>query len=229
MEPRLANAKASRESQMGSHPGARLTRRGPLHGRWRSRAQTELPAYEKAKRAGQEGTPAGEAAASGYARGLCGRRDPARGDGSLYISRRRSNSRKRNVKLASRGATDTRQLRTDRLRRDRAAAEALRMALPTVQLLHLELRFDGCANAPTSQTHSLHPPARAFFVYPCPYSDCDGQFDLDGAVRAALADPSHRTEGKLECTGARTGERGPGQPCQLQLNYTVTATCRDDS
>jgi hypothetical protein len=133
------------------------------------------------------------------------------------------------MRLAPRSAADTRQQRAERLRRERAAAAALRVALPAVQMLHLELKFEGCANAPTPQSHLLHPPARAFFVYPCPYGDCDGQFDLNSAVHAALADPAHCTEGMLECSGARTGERASRHPCQLHLNYTVTATCQGDT
>lgn len=127
------------------------------------------------------------------------------------------------MRLATRGAADTRQQRTDRLRRDRAAASALREALPEARLLHLELRFEGGANVPAAQSHLLHPPARAFFVYPCPYADCDGQFDLNEAVQSALVSPAHRALGTLECSGARIGH-----PCQLRLHYTVTATCQDD-
>lgn len=133
------------------------------------------------------------------------------------------------MRLATRGAADTRQQRAERLRRDRAAASALRVALPAVQLLHLELRFDGCANTPAAQSHLLHPPARAYFIYPCPYADCDGQFDLNDAVNAALGNPAHRTEGILECSGARIGDRATRHSCQLHLNYTVTVTCQDDS
>jgi hypothetical protein len=130
------------------------------------------------------------------------------------------------VRIAPRSTGDTLQERKERLRRDRAAASALRVALPAVQLLRLELKFEGFANAPTSQLHLLHPPARAFFKFPCPYADCDGEFALDSAVRAALEDPAHRTEGTLECSGARTRNHASKQPCQLHLIYTVTATCQ---
>lgn len=133
------------------------------------------------------------------------------------------------MRLAPRSAADTRQLRTERLRRDRAAALALRVALPDVQLLRVELNFAGFANTPTAQSHLLHPPARAFFIFPCPFADCDGEFDLNSAVHAALADPAHRTEGTLECSGLRTRDRALRQPCQLHLNYTVTATCQGDT
>lgn len=120
-----------------------------------------------------------------------------------------------------------RQERMDRLRRDRATASVLRAAFPTVQQLRIELKFEGpTSSVPTPQSHVLYPPARAFFEYPCPYSDCDGQFDLTGAVKAALADRPHRVQGVLECRGSRGHESTSRRPCQLQLVYEVTATCQ---
>ena len=114
----------------------------------------------------------------------------------------------------------------DQLRRDRATASVLRTAFPAVQQLRIELKFEGPGSVvPTPQSHLLYPPARAFFEYPCPYSDCDGQFDLAGAVKAALANAAHRVEGVLACHGSRAHERTSRRPCQLQLVYEVTATC----
>jgi len=118
----------------------------------------------------------------------------------------------------------------DQLRRDRATAQVLRAAFPTVQQLRIELRFEGPgSSAPTPQSHVLYPPARAFFEYPCPYSDCDGQFDLDGAVKAALADVTHRAQGVLECRGSRAGDHASRHPCLLRLVYEVTATFQQKS
>jgi hypothetical protein len=119
----------------------------------------------------------------------------------------------------------TRQGRMDQLRRDRSTAQVLRTAFPTLQHLRIELRFQGPAsNVPTAQSHVLYPPARAFFEYRCPYSDCDGQFDLGGAVKAALADSTHRTHGVLECRGSRGRDPTSRRACLLQLLYEVTAT-----
>ena len=119
----------------------------------------------------------------------------------------------------------TRQDRMDRLRRDRATAPVLRAAFPTVQHLRIELKFEGpSSSTPTQQSHVLYPPAHAFFEYPCPYWDCDGQFDLGGAVKAALADATHRAEGELECQGSRGADRASRRPCLLRLVYEVTAT-----
>jgi hypothetical protein len=119
---------------------------------------------------------------------------------------------------------------TEQLRRDRATAPLLRTAFPSLQHLRIELRFqDSGSSVPTSQTHMLYPPARAFFEYQCPYSDCDGQFSLDGAVKAALADSRHRAEGVLECHGSRGQDIASRRACQLQLTYEVTATYQQQS
>lgn len=118
----------------------------------------------------------------------------------------------------------------DQLRRDRATAEVLRTAFPTLQHLRIELRFRGpLSSVPAPQLHVLYPPARAFFEYRCPYSDCDGQFDLNGAVKAALSDATHRAEGLLECHGSRGRDHASRRPCLLQLVYEVTATYQQQS
>jgi hypothetical protein len=113
----------------------------------------------------------------------------------------------------------------DRLRRERAAAPQLRAAFPRVQLLRLEMKFEGTTtNIPASQSHMLHPPARAFFEFPCPYADCDGQFDLTGVANRLLADGVSKAEGVLKCQGHRPDKNVTRIPCQLHLNYEFTAT-----
>jgi len=127
------------------------------------------------------------------------------------------------VKLAALARARKEQM--EQSRRDRATAPMLRTAFPTLLHLRIEFRFQGSgSSAPTSQTHLLYPPARAFFEYQCPYSDCDGQFSLDGAVRAALADATHRAEGVLECHGSRGQDVASRRACLLQLTYKVTPT-----
>lgn len=129
----------------------------------------------------------------------------------------------------ARQSAAARQERLDRLRRDRAAAQALRVALPGVQHLRLELKFESSTSStPTLQAHVLHPPARAFFEFPCPYADCDGQFDLSEAVKAAIASPAHQSVGMLECSGQRVRDHASRRPCLLHLHYTVTATYETD-
>ena len=128
------------------------------------------------------------------------------------------------MRLVAPRNADAHTLRMERLRRDRAASQSLRVAFPAIQQLRLELRFAGAtANSPGSQSHVMHPPARAFFTFPCPYANCDGQYDLTAAVKAALDDPAFRTEGSLECGGLRAQKYDSKQPCELHLLYTVTA------
>ena len=119
----------------------------------------------------------------------------------------------------------------ERLRRERATAQVLCIAFPTLQHLRIELRFQGPASSvPSPQSHVLYPPARAFFEYRCPYSDCDGQFDLTSAVQAALADArEHHAHGMLECSGSRGLDPTSKRPCLLQLVYEVTATYQQQS
>jgi hypothetical protein len=119
----------------------------------------------------------------------------------------------------------TRKEQVEQLRRERATAPALRTAFPTIKHLRIDLKFQGSGSSvPTAQTHLLYPPAHAFFEYLCPYSDCDGQFDLESAVRAASADTTHRAEGALECRGSRGQDPASRRPCLLQLIYEVTAS-----
>jgi len=113
----------------------------------------------------------------------------------------------------------------DRLRRGRAVAPQLRVAFPGVQQLRLELKFEGpTTNIPAPQSYVLHPPARAFFEFPCPYADCDGHFDLSEAVSVALADRPPKAEGALICAGQRPDRRTLRTPCELHLNYEITVT-----
>jgi hypothetical protein len=134
------------------------------------------------------------------------------------------------MKLALVSPAAERQERRERLRRDRAAALALRDVFPEVQQLRLELLFQGSTSTtPAMQSHTLHAAARAFFKFPCPYADCDGYFDLSAAIKAALADPAHRATGALGCSGTRAVRVGAKELCQLRLDYIVTATCQPDT
>jgi hypothetical protein len=116
--------------------------------------------------------------------------------------------------------------RASRLHRDREAAPKLRTMFPVFKQLRFDLIFEGGGAAtPVAQSHVLHPPARAYFSFPCPYADCDGRFELAAAVHAAVKDPSHQTEGVLECAGSRVSDFRSKPLCQLRLHFTLTAVC----
>jgi hypothetical protein len=121
----------------------------------------------------------------------------------------------------------TRQARADQLRRARAAAQVLRAAFPQVEQLRIELTFaDRSSISPAAQVHMLYPPARAFFTFPCPHSDCEGEFELEGAVRIAMSGGTHIARGSVLCEGARPSEKGSRRRCELQLTYVITAVHR---
>jgi hypothetical protein len=134
------------------------------------------------------------------------------------------------MKLALVSPAIAREERRERLRRDRAAALALREVYPAVLQLRLDLVFQGStSNNPAAQSHTLHAPARAFFEFPCPYADCDGHFDLGAAVKTAICDPRRRAAGELRCSGMRAVHVGGKESCQLLLGYNVTATFEADA
>lgn len=128
------------------------------------------------------------------------------------------------MRLAKANPESMGQDRADRLRRNRSAAQMLRVAFPAVRQIDVELKFEGAGRlTPASQSHSLHPPARAFFEFPCPYADCGGSFDLTGAVNVALADMTSHSEGTMGCAGLRPHTYASKQSCGLRLNYSVDA------
>ena len=130
------------------------------------------------------------------------------------------------MRLSQARGTATRQTRHSQLHRDREAAPKLRTMFPVVEQLRFELSFEGGGAAtPVPQSHVLHAPARAYFSFPCPYTDCDGRFELAAAVRAAVQDPSHPMEGVLECAGSRVSDFRSKPRCQLRLKFTLTAVC----
>ena len=130
------------------------------------------------------------------------------------------------MKLAPRKAVSSIEQRRTRRLSDRVAAPALRTAFPQVENLRIELNFsDRTAHAPSLQQHILYPSARAFFRFACPCFECDGEFDLTGAVNKLVADPAgskrriNRTAtDTLACQGALPNS-GPvpagGQRCAL--------------
>lgn len=133
------------------------------------------------------------------------------------------------MRLSSSSPATVRQERAERLRRDRAATQTLREAFPAAQQLRLELQFEAeTANVPAAQSHVLHPPARAFFTFPCPHADCDGQFDLTAVVNALLTSQTSGAEGVLKCSGERLDRRASRVPCELHLHYTCSVVYKQD-
>ena len=188
----------------------------------RSSEQTQLPSGETPEGRIPKGAATGEAAAS---IGPCIDFREHRSSRALATSYTAERSRGGvfSLRLNAKPAA-TPEGRTERLRRARAAALAVRAAFPGIQQLRLEFSFEGASShAPAAQSHLLYPAARAFFEFPCPHADCDGQFDLTAVVQHAIADATHASRGDVVCSGSRALDHRSKQPCRLHLLYSVTA------
>lgn len=123
------------------------------------------------------------------------------------------------MKLASASPAAAREAQRERRRRGRLAAPALRTRYPQLGSLQLDFDFsDRSAFLPSPQVTVFHPPAPAYFCFACPYSDCNGEFDLTQAVDLAVSSAAPQSTGQLRCAGTRHG----GTACTLCLEFRVS-------
>jgi hypothetical protein len=126
------------------------------------------------------------------------------------------------MKYATPRAGDWRAQTRERQRRGRLSAAPLRERYPDVASVRLEFEFrDRGAFPPASQVTVLHPPASAYFSFPCPCNECDGEFDLAAAVESSINGKSARDKGEQPCGGQRTREK-VRSACSVVLEYQVT-------
>jgi hypothetical protein len=124
------------------------------------------------------------------------------------------------MKLVLNSPAAVRNAARERQKRERAAAPVLRTLFPGLATLQLEFEFsDNTEFLPSPQVAVMHPPARAYFRFACPYSDCDGEFDLAGPINLLVNAQQPRERGQLRCTGTRHG----GAQCTLNLEYAISA------
>jgi hypothetical protein len=135
------------------------------------------------------------------------------------------------MKLTSRKVPTFGEQRRAGRQNDRLQAPTLRGRYATIAKLQIDLTFAGTSRpAPSPQSHSYYPPARAFFRFACPCSECDGEFDLSAQV-AELAEvkrPSARTaSGRMHCEGVHFRERATAAPCPMTLNWRLVIVRSD--
>ena len=95
------------------------------------------------------------------------------------------------------------------------------MQYPQFATIRVDLVFDDeVSQPPAPQSIVLHPPARAYFVYPCPYAGCSGELDLAANVDDIAEQGKARTAGRTKCNGQRPGRQGKG-PCDLHIKYSI--------
>ena len=105
----------------------------------------------------------------------------------------------------------------------------MRIRYPQFASLRLECDFtDGGVTAPAPHVMVLHPPAPAFFLFPCPFSDCDGEFDLTAPVAELAREGATQREGQLRCAGHRAVDRSGQVACRLTLDYALHVTLENN-
>jgi hypothetical protein len=129
------------------------------------------------------------------------------------------------MKPATRRTPSTGELRRTGRQVDRMRAPIMRDRYASIARLQVDLSFGASAGpAPSPQSHSFYPPARAFFRFPCPCSECDGEFDLSAGVDklAAIRQPALRTaSGRLDCEGVHYRERANASSCRLAVSWRL--------
>jgi len=125
------------------------------------------------------------------------------------------------MKLTSVGPEGARNMLREKQRRNRLASKELRVQYPQFSTIRVDLVFDEAdSQPPAPQSIVLHPPARAYFVYPCPYASCSGELDLAANVDHIAEQGKARAAGHARFNGERQGRHGKG-PCDLHIEYSI--------
>jgi hypothetical protein len=122
------------------------------------------------------------------------------------------------MKFTVPGTGSRRDAMRKRHRLHRIGAPMMRTRFPGVDSLQLDFTFSDRADfLPSPQVAVFHPPAPAYFHFICPYSDCDGEFNLSTQVDSALSSRAPQSSGQVRCTGARHGT-----DCTLSLEFSIS-------
>ncbi|HEU4591576.1 MAG TPA: hypothetical protein VFS13_11770 [Steroidobacteraceae bacterium] len=125
------------------------------------------------------------------------------------------------MKQTSLSPEAARNLLREKQRRNRLAAKELRVQYPQFATIRVDLVFDDeFSQPPAPQSIVLHPPARAYFVYPCPYAGCTGELDLAANVDHIAEQGKARAAGHARCNGQRPGRQGK-VACDLHIKYSI--------
>src|SRR5688572_25503829 len=108
---------------------------------------------------------------------------------------------------------------------NRMLAPELRTLFPKLMQLRVQLTFLFDAKRPPADlTHILHPPALAYFRYPCPINGCSGEFRLDLPAMRLLRESRSATADEIGCSGVRSEDRLTGTPCATRLKFRIDAS-----
>lgn len=129
------------------------------------------------------------------------------------------------MRLVRRRKATSAELRLDQLRQARVDAPTLRQFLPDAAQVWVELAFDADVRlAQAARVFTIYPTAQAYFVYACPFGDCDGTYDLNAPVFAMLRAHACQSSGVLQCIGRKARRAAPGPQCGLGMAYAVAVS-----
>ena len=127
------------------------------------------------------------------------------------------------MRFAATARAQGREAMRERQRRGRTMKPALRAHYPGLSSLQIDFEFsDKGGLIPSPQVMVFHPPAPAYFCFACPYSDCDGEFDLTKTVDLAVSSGEPQSSGQVRCGGTRHREAA----CTLCLEFSITPDSR---
>jgi hypothetical protein len=128
------------------------------------------------------------------------------------------------MKFTSVGPEGARNLMREKQRRNRMAAKELRVQFPEFATIRVDFVYsDEVSQPPAPQSIVLHPPARAYFVYPCPYASCTGELDIAANVDHIAQQGEAHAAGHATCNGERHGRQGKA-PCDLHIEYSIAVS-----
>ncbi len=128
------------------------------------------------------------------------------------------------MRIVSRTTRSLLEQKREKSMRKRQAAGTLATAFPRVEQIRMQLRFVSTQGAvPAAQTHALYPSAQAYFEFACPHGDCDGSVDLNEVALPLLRRSGLQADGTLRCPGSRTAGGTARQPCNLRIDYWISA------
>jgi hypothetical protein len=128
------------------------------------------------------------------------------------------------MKATSVGPEGARNLMREKQRRNRLAAKELRVQFPQFATIRVDFVYsDELSQPPAPQSIVLHPPARAYFVYPCPYASCTGELDIAANVDDIARQGEANAAGHARCSGERHGRGGKAR-CDLHIDYSIAVS-----
>lgn len=110
------------------------------------------------------------------------------------------------------------------------AAPELGKKFPSFKEVVVELHFTDPEGkvSPSPLKRIFVQDMQAFFEFPCPLRECNnGGYSLSRTILESLSPRRTEYSGKMSCKGKRSRDKGTATPCDLELQYRVTAYKKD--